>query len=184
MIPRVAKMLRKFRFMLLVTDKDRANYLSRKKLFRGIGKNVYFQPRALPNDPKLILFHNNISVASGVTFVSHDVIHRVLNIKNNTNIDQYEGCIEILDNVFIGSNSIILPDVRIGPNVIVAAGSVITKDVPEGVIVAGSPARVIGRFEDFEKRRIGALQPETFETREMKDEKLWAQFWNKRVESE
>ena len=54
------------------------------------------------------------------------------------------GCIEVMDNVFIGSNSIIMPNVRIGSNVIIAAGSIVTKDVPSGVIVAGTPATIIG----------------------------------------
>lgn len=47
-----------------------------------------------------------------------------------------------------------MPNTKIGPNVIVAAGSVVTKDVPKGVIVAGVPAKVIGKFDDFAKKRI------------------------------
>ena len=63
------------------------------------------------------------------------------------------GCIEVMDNVFIGANSIIMPNVRIGLNAIVAAGSVVTKDVGEGVIVAGVTARVIGKFNDIYLKR-------------------------------
>lgn len=47
------------------------------------------------------------------------------------------------DNCFIGSKAIILPGVRIGDEVIVGAGSVVTKEVPSNCIVAGNPARVI-----------------------------------------
>lgn len=43
--------------------------------------------------------------------------------------------------------------VKIGPNAIVAAGSVVTKDVPEGVVVGGNPARVIGNFWDVKNQR-------------------------------
>ena len=53
----------------------------------------------------------------------------------------------------IGADSTIMYDVKIGPNAIVAAGSVVTKDVPEGTIVGGNPAKVIGKFEDFVIKR-------------------------------
>lgn len=43
--------------------------------------------------------------------------------------------------------------VKIGPNAIIAANSVVTKDVPEGVVVGGNPAKIIGKYEDVEKKR-------------------------------
>jgi len=63
------------------------------------------------------------------------------------------GVIDIKDNVFIGANSTILPNVTIGPNTIVAAGSLVNKSIGKGVY-AGLPARYICSFEEFvEKRR-------------------------------
>jgi carbonic anhydrase/acetyltransferase-like protein (isoleucine patch superfamily) len=67
------------------------------------------------------------------------------------------GKIDIRDNVFIGFNAMVLRNVTIGPNAIVAAGAVVVKDVAEGDIVAGVPARPIGRVDDFVKK----LQAET-----------------------
>lgn len=51
--------------------------------------------------------------------------------------------IRIEDNVWVGAGAIILPGVTIRKNSIVGAGSVVTKDVPENVVVAGNPAKVI-----------------------------------------
>ncbi|BCX12981.1 MAG: hypothetical protein KatS3mg067_1919 [Thermosynechococcus sp.] len=51
--------------------------------------------------------------------------------------------VEIGDDVWIGTGAIILPGVRIGSRSIVAAGAVVTKDVPEDVLVAGVPARIV-----------------------------------------
>ena len=69
------------------------------------------------------------------------------------------GCIEIRDNVFIGSGTIILGNVRIGPNAIVAAGSLVNKDVPPNTVVGGVPVTVIGDFNNFVKRREVQLYP-------------------------
>ena len=54
-----------------------------------------------------------------------------------------------MDNVFIGTNSTIVGGVRIGPNAIVAAGAVVTMDVPENSVVGGVPARYICSFDEY-----------------------------------
>ena len=51
--------------------------------------------------------------------------------------------INIGKNVWIGSNSTILPGVTIGDNAVIGAGSVVTKDIPENMMAVGSPAKVI-----------------------------------------
>jgi acetyltransferase-like isoleucine patch superfamily enzyme len=65
------------------------------------------------------------------------------------------GPITIRDNSFIGVNSIIMPDVAIGPDSIVGAGSVVTSDVPPNTVYAGNPARFICTYEEYlEKCRL------------------------------
>jgi|GEM_PF-1093750 len=54
--------------------------------------------------------------------------------------------------VWIGANAVVLPGVRIGAGSVVAAGSVVNSDVPPGVIVAGSPAKLIRRHDEFNER--------------------------------
>jgi acetyltransferase-like isoleucine patch superfamily enzyme len=75
-------------------------------------------------------------VASGVTILSHDHCKRIDG--NPLLTDTFIG-----KRCFIAVNATILPGVRIGNEVIVGAGSVVAKDVPSNVIVAGNPARVI-----------------------------------------
>lgn len=66
--------------------------------------------------------------------------------------------IKIEDNVFIGVRAIIMPGVTLGKNTIVAAGSVVTKSVPEGFVVAGNPAQLISKTEDYIKKHKFKLE--------------------------
>lgn len=86
--------------------------------------------------------------------MEHDVISGMLNIKNNTNLyKDYFGTIEIGDNTFIGARVILLDNIRIGKNCIIGSGSIVTKDIPDNSIAVGNPAKVIGKFQDIEKKR-------------------------------
>ena len=58
-----------------------------------------------------------------------------------------------MNNVFIGCNSIIMGGVRIGNNVVIGAGSVVTKDIPDNSVVVGNPAKVIKTFDEFIEKR-------------------------------
>ena len=62
------------------------------------------------------------------------------------------GRVQIGNNVFVGYKSVILPGVKIGDNVIIGAGSVVTHDIPENSIACGVPAKVIGKYEEYEKK--------------------------------
>lgn len=93
------------------------------------------------------------------------------------------GCIEVMDNVFIGANSLIMNDVRIGPNAIIGAGSIVTKDVPPNSVVAGVPARVIGTFDAFvSKRQKEELYPEDLKPMGMKTNDALVDYCWKRFE--
>jgi acetyltransferase-like isoleucine patch superfamily enzyme len=143
------------RMSMYLNAVKRTEWARKKKIYGSMGENVMIQSRIIPLYPKLIRFHNNIQIASNVFFSTHDVIHIVFkNSYPEIDFQEHLGCIEIMDNVFIGTNSLILYNVRIGPNAIVAAGSVVTKDVPPGTIVGGVPAKVIGSFSQLFEERI------------------------------
>lgn len=138
----------------------RAQYARKKNIYAGVGDNVTIQPLWLPLYPELIKFHNNIVVASGVRFITHDAIHRVLGFAfPDRQFRENTGCIEIMDNVFIGADSTILYNTRIGPNALIAAGSVVLNDVPANTLYGGVPARQIGVFSDYAENRatIGGI---------------------------
>ena len=65
---------------------------------------------------------------------------------------EYAMEVKIGDRVWIGGRSVINPGVTIGNDCVIASGSVVTKDVPDGVIVGGNPAKVIRRITEEDKK--------------------------------
>ncbi len=167
-------------YMISNADK-RTKIITKKKLFKSVGNNFFFQPRIIPDEPKLISFGNNVVVASGVTFVTHDVIDKVLNkMQNNFNYNYYCSPILIGDNVFIGCNVTILPNVKIGNNVIIAAGSIVNKDVPDNSVVGGNPAKVIGNFNEYVESRKKINDEILYPSNDNAINKIWERFYNEK----
>lgn len=137
------------------TGQKRAKYLKKHSIFHHIGNHCMVMFRKIPLYPKLISMGDNVWIATGVTFIPHDAIHHMLNncIEGKKKFKENIGCIEIKDNVFIGSNSIVLPNVTIGPNTIVGAGTLVNKNLPGGGVYAGVPAKYICSFEKFVEKR-------------------------------
>ena len=98
-----------------------AEYLRRHGNFYEIGNNCTILPSTVFTDPQYVRIGNNVHF-SDCTLISHDGSVGMLDRAYNIKVDSV-GKIDILDNVFIGFGAIILPDVTIGPNAIVAAGS-------------------------------------------------------------
>ena len=169
-------------FFVLKNSNSRVNYLKKKNVFALLGDRVFYQARKIPVEPNLIKIHNNVAIAADVDIIPHDIIHFVFNrMDNKKEEDAYQihlGCVEIMDNCFIGSHAVILGNVRIGPNAIVAAGAVVTRDVPEGVIVGGNPAKVIGSFDELKKRRESEIGVSSVKMERAED--LWKQFYKER----
>ena len=84
---------------------------------------------------------------------------------------EYGKQVTIGDNVWIGGNTVICPGVNIGSNVIIGAGSVVTKDIPDWAIAAGNPCKVLRMITEDDKRRL-------FHDEEIDDE-AWAEICQK-----
>lgn len=133
----------------------KAEYIRKKKIFYYVGKKCYYHPNILPAEPFLVCLHDNVVISAGVRLITHSALNTVFNAEDET--DKFRckyGKIEIHSNVYIGANAIINYGVTIGKNVIIAAGAVVTKDIPDGVVVGGIPAKIIGYYDDVKEKNI------------------------------
>jgi acetyltransferase-like isoleucine patch superfamily enzyme len=103
-------------------------------------------------EPELIELGNHVFISWGVIFHTHDGAAWVL--REQIPRIKFKGKIVIEDNCMIGFNAQILPNVRIGNNSIVGAGSVVISDVQPNSIVMGNPARVIGSTQKYKEKHI------------------------------
>ena len=109
-------------------------YYLRNRFKMNIGNNCFISWKAHLDksiNPKGIHIGNNVWILSGAMILAHDYCRGL-------KIDTYIG-----SNTIIGVRSIVLPGLKIGNHVIVGAGSVVTKNVPDNTIVAGNPAKII-----------------------------------------
>ena len=125
----------------------RGEYTTEKLISMGmtVGKN-FGRLNGVILDPShcwLITIGDNVTLAPRVHILCHDASTK--GFLGYTKI----GRVTIGNDVFIGAETVVLPGVAIGNNVIVGANSTVTHDVPDGVVVAGSPARIICTLEEY-----------------------------------
>lgn len=123
------------------------------KLGLRIGRNTHFMDDVFIDSAHafLVTVGDNCTIAPKVRILAHDASMR-----------KHLGCtrlgkVSIGDNCFVGDSAIILPGVTIGPNAVIGAGSVVTRDVPPDSVAAGNPARVLGSFQEFMEKHRQAL---------------------------
>lgn len=104
------------------------------------GKNCFFATKNWSSEPYLIEIGNNVQITNGVSIHTHGGGHVARKVYPNYDLF---GKVVIKDWAYIGAFSQIMPGVTIGEGSLVAAGSIVTKSVPDGVVVAGNPARYI-----------------------------------------
>lgn len=176
--------LERLYFYMIPTAQKRVKWLRKKNKLAMLGNHVHWQPRKYPTDGQKLKIHDNVAIASDVEFTMHDVIHWVFDgMAGKREYTEYIGCIEVHENVFIGAGSRILPNVSIGPNAIVAAGSLVNKDVPSGVIVGGVPARIIGSFDELKTTREKYSKKYESLTMSERIEQAWSDFEEERQDN-
>lgn len=112
--------------------------------FIHIGENTYIgENNNLRAADGVIEIGNNCLISQGVTIVTSNHKIEKDNLIVNQGWKSKKGKVYIEDDVWIGANAVVLPDVTIHKGAVIAAGAIVTKDVPEYAIVAGNPARII-----------------------------------------
>lgn len=122
-----------------------AEMLRERGDFHSMGEHCYIDPHARIEDRAYIRLGNNVRLATCMV-LGHDGTVNMINRAFGLRLDSV-GKVDMRDNVYIGYGVIVLPGVTIGPNAIVSAGSVVRSDVNEGDVVAGVPAKRVGRLE-------------------------------------
>lgn len=136
----------------------RGDYTTERLVSMGmkVGKN-FGRLNGVILDPShcwLIEIGDNVTMAPRVHVLCHDASTK--QFLDYTKI----GRVTIGNNVFIGAETVILPGVTIGNNVIIGANSTVTHDVPNDMVVAGSPAKVIYKLDEYlnkETQRMKAV---------------------------
>jgi len=122
-----------------------------RRLGVKVGKNSRIYTLDFGSEPFLVSIGDSTTVSSQVRFITHDGSTGLVRNERGSRYQRYLP-IMVGDNVFIGANCIILPGVVINSWSIVGAGSVVTKDVPAGSVVAGNPARVITDYKSYSEK--------------------------------
>lgn len=143
---KLISLLKKFYWHILASPEKEARHLGVK-----IGEKCLISTRYWSSEPYLISIGNNVQITDCVSFHTHGGGNCIR--KEHPDFDAF-GKITIEDWVYIGAWSHIMPGVTIGEGSLVAAGSVVTKSVPPGVVVGGTPAKYICSIDDYINRNI------------------------------
>lgn len=107
-----------------------------------MGDNIHIYGKvSWGSEPWIITIGSNIHITDGVRFITHD--GGTLLYRSQVPDLEITKPIRLGDDVYIGNNVILLPGVTVGNKVIIGAGAVVTKNIPDNSVAVGVPARVI-----------------------------------------
>lgn len=110
-----------------------------------IGENFYSNHNTVILDCAKVTFGDNVFIGPNCGF--YTAIHPLDSKERNEGRETAKP-IKVGNNVWIGGNVTVLPDVTIGDDCVIGAGSVVTKDIPSGVIAVGNPCRVMKKVNN------------------------------------
>jgi acetyltransferase-like isoleucine patch superfamily enzyme len=123
------------------------------------------QPGTFGTEPYLIKLGNHVTITAGVKFITHDGGVWVFREKF-PDIDVIAPIV-IGDNVFVGTNALLMPGVTVGSNCVIGAGAVVARDIPPGSVAVGVPARCVKTIDEYwEKVRRRAVYVRSLPERE------------------
>ena len=113
-----------------------------------IGDNFYANSGCIIIDVARVKIGDNVMFGPNVAVITagHPIHHEIRNTKFEYGIP-----VTIGDNVWIGANAVLLPGVHIGDNTVIGAGSVVTKDIPSGVVAVGNPCKPVREITEEDK---------------------------------
>lgn len=178
----IKKILNKLIFLFtyyIVCQGNLLRYLLSNGVRVGRGSELFNQLENYGSEPWLIEIGENVTITRGVYFICHDASSRLFrkSLENSSKYGNRFGKIQIFDNCFIGINSIIMPDVKIGPNSIVGAGSLVLKDVQPNTVVAGVPAKKIATLDEYQEKYKNKMVPINATSRSQLRTELTQKFW-------
>lgn len=115
-----------------------------------IGENFYTNHNCIILDGAKVIFGDNVFIAPNCTFSTAG--HPLDSEQRNRGLE-YAYPITVGDNVWIGASVTVLPGVTIGSNSVIGAGSVVNRDIPEGVVAVGNPCRTLRKITEEDKKK-------------------------------
>ena len=116
-----------------------------------VGKNFFANYNCTIIDVAKVIIGDNCQMAPNVAIYTAG--HPVYPDTRNSAFE-YGKEVTIGDNVWLGGNTVVCPGVHIGNNVVIGAGSVVTKDIPDWSIAAGNPCQVIRKITEADRRKL------------------------------